>query len=113
MAMSPQRLAALRAHAERSGPEAENARRMLARLGNPVTMGGGAGGGGNIVRRLPGMGGPRAIGSGRNLPARRGGQLAIGGGQRALPSGAGKAMVATPVSLRKKRNYHTSIFRCN
>ena len=70
MAMSQRRLAAMQAHAARSGPEADIARRKLGMMGT-VTSGGG---GSNLpVRRMPGAGGPRAIGGGRNLPAVRGG----------------------------------------
>ena len=88
--MNPRKRSALEAHARGSGPEADIARRKLGlNVGTP--MGGGPGTA--VTRRMPGAGGPRAIGPGGNrLPV-----LA----PRALPGGGGGGGgTTTPVSIR-------------
>lgn len=94
MAMSPRRMTGLQAHARGVGPEADIARRKLGMsVGSP--MGGGPGTA--ITRRMPGAGGPRAIGAGRNLPVRA--PMAIAGGASTAP----RRSITTPVSLGATR----------
>ena len=92
MALSSNARASMARMAQGTGPEAEAARAAMGRKG----MGGAGGGGNNLpVRRMPGAGGPRAIGPG---------QRAIGPGQRAIGPGASDGPRAQMVSMGATRN---------
>lgn len=89
MALSSNARASMARMAQGSGPEADAARRAMNRAGVGSSSGGG---GGNLpVRRMPGAGGPRAIGP-----------------QRAIGPGAPRAQMVsmgtkpTPVSVRPR-----------
>ena len=101
MALSSNARASMARMAQGTGPEAAAARAAMGRLG---MSGGGGGGGNNLpVRRMPGAGGPRAIGPGPR---------AIGPGASAAPSGQMVSMgptrnrkpISTPVSMGRTRN---------
>lgn len=102
MALSSNARASMARMAQGTGPEAAAARAAMGRLG---MSGGGGGGGTNIVRRMPGAGGPRAIGAPRAI----GGQRAIGpAAPRAQMVSMGptrnRPPVRTPVSMGITRN---------